>query len=184
MHEHELREDGMAASATGSVERGGNGHQRYLNDERDQFPAAAPPRVRQASIPITHGALHAGEPCGKCGCTFVNVCCPRIWPIGTIALTCSKCGSIVEYVDGLLLMTIQEVLRDYRSDRAWVTREGIAREPNVGLDLERLPSNYIVAKELVLMGLENGLTVEDIGKEMGIAVESVRQMARDAGAAV
>lgn len=126
------------------------------DDDRDQFAVDAAPRVRaREQVRLTYGGYSANgfyPPCGKCGCEFLNVACPRSWPIGTVALTCAKCGSIVEYVDGLLIMTVCEALKEQHG-KEWIVRNRIA----VQLQRERG-----VSQDVVLMAFAEGLTLDEI----------------------
>ena len=121
-------------------------------------------------VRVTHGGRTADTPpCGKCGCEFINVVCPVHWPIESVALCCAKCGSVVDYIDGLLLLTVKQAIKD-RQGRSHVVRRGIGIEPP-GM------SGLGVAKELVQMGIGGGLTDQDIAEAMGVTEEYVSLIA-------
>lgn len=132
-----------------------------------------PPRVTITSrARVTHGGHADTEPCGKCGCEFVNVGCPKHWPVETVALTCAKCGSVVEYVDGLLLITVKEYLREYVAGRAFVSGEG-----GVAIDRSTTIPSFGLLREMVLMGKENALSTQDIAEALEVSEEYVELIA-------
>jgi hypothetical protein len=103
------------------------------------------------------------EPCGKCGCCFVSVTAPRHWPVGTVALTCFACGSVVDYIDGLLLLNVKQVLRERVN--MTVTGGDTAQK--------RDAPGYGLLRELILMGIENKLSAQDIAEALEVSEEYV-----------
>lgn len=121
---------------------------------------------------LTHGGRIAEtSPCGKCGCEFINVVCPVHWPIESVALCCATCGSVVEYIDGLLLLSVKQAVSD-RTGRAYANRRRVSVEIPTGL------SGLGTAKELVQMGIDGGLTDQDIAEAMGVSEEYVAIIAQ------
>jgi len=153
MRERKLPEAHVEVAEAGPRERGS----AVATDLRCEFDA---PGVRiETTARCTHGGRVADTaPCGKCGCEFVNVGCPKIWPIGTVVLTCSMCGSVVDYVDGLLIMTVQEAIENQHG-RDWVIRHRLAVELGEKMN-----------GELLAMALEKGFTVEQIAEIYDIEV--------------
>jgi hypothetical protein len=136
-----------------------------------------------ASTKTGHGELRSdkkrntGEicppewPCGKCGCKHVRVTSPTYWPIDSVAIICFMCGAVVDYADDLLIFKPKEALKEYVK-RKWVVREGIALQP----------TSYEIAIELIRMGIEGGLTDEDIAYELNVTLEYVDAVATLIGA--
>src|ERR1044071_3821258 len=109
MRVNKLRKIWLAAHKAGSRELRGSGIQRERENSEGLAVGEGPPLVSGKTInfPGTHGKQVFGEPCGKCGGKFVNVICPTHWPIEVVALGCSMCGSIIQYVDNLLLLEVK-----------------------------------------------------------------------------
>lgn len=122
--------------------------------ECNQFEPRNAPRIRIVEPEqVGCGKQFLGLPaCGKCGCEFVNVGCPKVWPISTIVLTCAKCGSVVTYMDGLLIMSVEEALRETHG-RDWVVRYRLALE---------ISEKAGVHSDLVALALQSGMTLEEI----------------------
>jgi hypothetical protein len=121
------------------------------------------PEIREA----TGGPLFGRSvpACGKCGYLTYKTVCPVSWPIDTVALTCHACGSVIEYVDGLLVLSFKEALLSHVR-RPWVVRGEIAIEP----------SEYEVAKGIVMMGVDNGLSDQEIAEVMGIDLTYIKAL--------
>lgn len=108
--------------------------------------------------------------CGKCQCMFQHVVSPQYWPIDTVALTCWGCGSVVAYVDNLLLFSPRRALIEHRP-RQWVIRHRTATQP----------SEYEVARELILMGIESQLPDAEIASMVGVPLNYVDALAKSSG---
>ena len=136
--------------------------------EHDQYPKYAPPAMRtQSFAEVRAGVQVIEKSCRRCGCAWVNIGCPKGWPIDTVVLTCFKCGDVIEYVDGLLLITVKQYISDYTGRRPWVVKHRTA------LAREQTPSRGQLV-ELITMGRANGLSDEDIAEALDISVESVK----------
>lgn len=143
----------MATTEAGSGNGGGGSSTGRLQDFSNK-PRQFFGKIRISTYGrVTYGGYSSETlPCGKCGCRFLNVGCPKIWPIGTVVLTCAMCGSVVEYVDGLLIMNVTEAIQNLQS-RSWVIRHRMALE---------LSEARGVDENIVLMALEQGLTMDEI----------------------
>lgn len=108
--------------------------------------------------------------CSKCGCEYANVTAPRGFPIAIVARTCFKCGHVLGYTDNLLIFTARQAMSSFQL-HGWVTKRGTARQP----------SEPQVAREMIVMGLENGLTKEEIAEAVGVPVMTVLLVAQAAG---
>ena len=157
---------------------------RELRSDEDPLRCAPGdfPEVRihtRTDFRFSHGCRADTPPCGKCGCEFVNVGGPKSWPIDTVALTFAKCGSVVDYVDGLLLMTVKQALKEYTRGRRFASGNGIS----VALNMETpiALSGWGIAKELVGMGIDGGLSDQDIAEALEISEEYVALVAGSIG---
>ena len=110
------------------------------------------------------------ELCGKCSSSAWKVTCPKYFPIDCVAITCMACGSVICYVDNLLILTLKEAMQE-RRPRQWVVQHAVAHRP----------SEFEAAREMILMGLEGGLTDFDIAETLSLPVEYVSELARKAG---
>jgi hypothetical protein len=121
-----------------------------LSNEPRKFKGS----VRTTGIEcVTYGGMVPNlSPCGRCGCAFVNIGCPKVWPIGTVVLTCSMCGRVRDYVDGLLIMSVTEALQNYRG-REWIVRHRMAKD---------ISEEHGVDADIVAFALEQGLTMDEI----------------------
>jgi len=118
-------------------------------------------KVRITTIEcVAYGAAVPNiAPCGRCGCAFVNIGCPKIWPIGTVVLTCSMCGRVRDYVDGLLIMSVTEALQNYRG-REWIVRHRMAKD---------ISEERGVDAGIIEMALSEGMTIEEILSVLDVA---------------
>jgi len=135
--------------------------------ELDQYPRNSPPRVvATTDLPgAATGVPHA--PCGRCGCAFVSVVCPNHFPVEVVALVCFACGRSIAFVDGVLLITVRQALRESTA-RPWVVKHRTAKSTeNESLSPGRL-------RELVDLGRRDGLSDADIAEALGISEEEVR----------
>jgi len=158
MLDKKLQAEQVATSAAGHGElRSGRVSGKRLRDYSDQprqiFVTDSPGfKLHTIGRSTYGGRAPETPPCGKCGCEFVNVGCPKIWPIGTVVLTCSKCGSVVDYIDGLLIMSVTEAIQSMRG-REWVIRYRMALE---------LSESRGIHRDLVMAALEQGMTMDEI----------------------
>jgi hypothetical protein len=159
----------METSETGFSELRSDGAQR---EDECAFLGEFPEVRSVTRIYSTHGGYLTGatSACGKCGCEFINVVCPQRWPINTVALACAKCGSIVEYIDGLMLMEVKQAIREFQR-----SSEMVSCRPQY--DNQRGMSGIGVAKELVQMGIDGGLTDQDIAEAMEVSEDYVALIA-------
>lgn len=112
----------------------------------------------------------AKRKCNHCD-DDVNVLIPPVhWPIGTVALACYACGRVRRYEDNLYLFTPRKAVVEFQA-KPWAVRNGVAIQP----------SNFEVARELVLLGIENGLSVSEISTNLDVEEHYVRNIARAAG---
>lgn len=108
------------------------------------------------------------EPCGKCGCIFVSVVTPKYWPIDSVALCCALCGSVVDYVDNLLLITVKQAIRER------VNRQFAISGKGHGMSHEKIEDrSYGLVREMILFGLENGLSKQDVAEALEVSEEYV-----------
>jgi len=113
--------------------------------------------------------LHETEPCGKCGCLFVCVTSPKYWPIDSVALTCAICGSVVDYIDGLLRITVKQAIRE-RVNRQFAI-SGSGRSHAVHAKVEG--TIFGLMREMILFALENNLSKQDIAEALEVSEEYV-----------
>jgi hypothetical protein len=158
MHDKKLRAVPLATSQAGHGNGRGSGRAARLEDFRDDnselvFSGNAPRIEIRVPVRATYGG-HSSEtpPCGKCGCEFLNVGCPKIWPIGTVVLTCAMCGSVVDYVDGLLIMTVVEAITNAHGSE-WVKKRRMAYELSAERGLD---------ENVILLAMEQGMTMDEI----------------------
>ena len=104
--------------------------------------------------------------CGKCLCEVTVIVSPKCWPIETIALVCALCGSVVEYMDQMLIFAPKKAAVEHVR-RQWVVRHKTALQP----------SEYEVARELILMGLDGGLSDDEVAEQIGVEAEYVDAIA-------
>jgi hypothetical protein len=117
-------------------------------------------KVRITSIErVTYGGLVPNlAPCGRCGCAFVNIGCPKMWPIGTVVLTCSMCGRVRDYIDGLLIMSVTEALVN-RHGRDWIVRHRMATD---------LSEQRGVDPAIIELAMAQGMTMDEIATALDI----------------
>ncbi len=95
----------------------------------------------------------------------MNVVCPIQWPIDHVALVCSYCGSVIEYLGNLIQFT-------FKSSR-WKVTNHVAHE--------LLPLEWETAREMVLVGIDRWMTDEQIAKYVGIPLAEVARIAKAEG---
>jgi hypothetical protein len=105
--------------------------------------------------------------CPRCGPCFLSVVSPVCFPIQTVALVCRLCGRVIRYVDNLLIFTKSQAFFAF-TRRPWVVRHRAALQP----------SNADSAREMILMGLDAGLSFEDVAEVLNATPEWAKSMAR------
>jgi hypothetical protein len=150
----------MATHQAGPSKLRGNGP----GEEDSLYSAQGIPeyRVNSRLLRPWEGIKEAPCSCSKCGGNWVVKACPQYWPIDSIALVCFYCGSVIDYVDGLLILEIREVIASQR--KHWMS-SGRVRDTEI--------TPFAVLKELILMGIDGGLTDMEISQELDIAAEYV-----------
>ena len=107
--------------------------------------------------------------CPECFRGIAAIVAPLSWPIGTIAKVCYACGRVLECVDGLLIMEEREAAVEFQP-RPFAVRRGVAIQP----------SNAEVAREIVLLGLEGGLSAREVAAELKCDEHYVKMIERHA----
>lgn len=109
--------------------------------------------------------------------TFKLVC-PTGWPVLTTAVVCFKCGATRGYLDERLTpreerfaVGHQEKLPD-KPRREVVVRGGVSH---------RILDDVDAIRELVLMGLENGLSIDDVAVTANVSRHYVHAVATQTG---
>lgn len=171
MHNKKLRAVSVATAEAGHGNGRSSGRAPRLSDFRDSadpelvFAGDAPRIEIRVPIRATYGGYSAETPpCGKCGCEFLNVGCPKMWPIGTVVLTCAMCGSVVDYVDGLLIMTVVEAIRNAHGSE-WVKKRRMAYE---------LSAERGVDENVILLAMEQGMTMDEIVTALDLEIPDAR----------
>lgn len=126
-------------------------------------------RRSDLNLQITASRFVPGKACGACKTGPRKTVAPAHWPVETVARVCYACGRVLDYVDDLLLMTPREAVIEFQP-RAWAIRRRMAIQP----------SNAEVGREMILLGLEGGLSPEQVAAELSIEVAYVRNIARAA----
>lgn len=110
------------------------------------------------------------ERCVHCPSELDFVVPPKYFPVDTIAITCYACGRVRRYVDNLLIMTAREAAIERQSHM-------FAVRGHIGIQ----PSTAEVARELILAGLEGGLTVAEVSASLNVQRGYVLNVAQAAG---
>jgi hypothetical protein len=108
--------------------------------------------------------------CSHCQEPVSKLVAPDHWPVDMIMTVCYACGRTKGYVDNLLLMSPREAVIEFQS-RPFAVRRGVAIQP----------SSYEVAREMILLALEGGLSPIDVAAELNIERNYVLNIARAAG---
>lgn len=107
--------------------------------------------------------------CMHCAEGVTHAVAPQHWPIDTVAKVCYACGRVHYYKDNLLLMSEREAVIEYQS-KPFAVRGGIAVQP----------SSALVARDLVLLGLEGGMAAAEVARELHCDLHYVEMVARHA----
>lgn len=112
--------------------------------------------------------------CGRCGSNSRHLTPQKGFPIITAAITCMMCGQVIEYLDNLLIFSVQDALVT-KARNPFVLRGHTASAERADADLA--PTSYEVAKELVLMGIEQGLPISEIAEVLHLDPLDVSRLA-------
>lgn len=107
--------------------------------------------------------------CVHCSKAIMAVVAPLHWPIETVAGVCYACGRVLKYADNLLLMTPRQAVVEFEP-RRFAVRRGVAMQP----------SNGEVAREMILLGLESGLSAAEVAAELHVDTHFVKNIERAA----
>lgn len=134
----------------------------------------------EANLPSTMDATKfTGAPvsCVKCRSEQFKRVCPQQWPIWVAAVSCVSCGSILGYLDEVISLRIAESgTRPEKSPRQHVVRHGISVDRSVFDSLDAL-------RNVILMGLENGMSIDDVADTANVQREYVHAVAVKSGLA-
>jgi hypothetical protein len=113
--------------------------------------------------------------CIKCKREVTKLVVPQRVPILTTAISCQTCGTVFGYQDEIISISLGAAeKRKENPPRTHVVRGGVALDNDLLSDLDAI-------RNLVLMGLENGLSVGDVADTCNLTYEYVHAVAVKSG---
>jgi len=110
--------------------------------------------------------------CVQCSGEQFKLVCPMAWPIETVAVSCVTCGTVAGYFD-------EGASRELRG--ADLSRERLPREFVVSHRIGRRVRTPDEQREAVLLGLREGIEVDQIAEDLDVTPEYVHSVGVNEG---